>query len=174
MSTTTPNLEQTITAMGRLTVTQLRERYLEVFGEPTRCGNKDFLFKRIIWRIQSLAEGTLSERARRRAQELAREADVRLTVPRPPKADPGSTARAVTLPAPKLTAHDRIPIPGTVLTRKYHGRQIDVKVLPHGFEYEGQVYRSLSAVAKTVTGSHWNGHLFFGLTGTGARKSGHE
>jgi hypothetical protein len=69
----------------------------------------------------------------------------------------------VTLPAPKTT-HDRLPIPGTVLTRKYRGRQIEVKVLPNGFDYDGQVYRSLSAVATAVTGSHWNGLLFFGLT----------
>ena len=67
-------------------------------------------------------------------------------------------------PAPKMTAHDRLPIAGTVLTRKYRGRQVETKVLPNGFECEGQVYRSLSAVAKAVTGSHWNGHLFFGLT----------
>lgn len=52
------------------------EKYEEVFGEPTRAGNKDFLFKRIAWRIQSLAEGDLSERARRRADALARDAAV--------------------------------------------------------------------------------------------------
>ena len=51
-----------------------------------------------------------------------------------------------------------------MLTRKYRGRLVETKVLPYGFEYEGQVYTSLSAVAKAVTGSHWNGHLFFGLT----------
>ena len=50
-----------------------------------------------------------------------------------------------------------------MLTRKHRGKQVAVKVLPAGFEYEGQTYRSLSAVAKAVTGSHWNGHLFFGL-----------
>ena len=174
MSTTSQSLEQTITALGRMTVTQLRQQHLELFGEPTSAGNKQFLFKRIVWRIQSLAEGTLSERARRRAEELARDADVRMNVPRPPKPGADSKLRSIELPAPRVTAHDRIPIPGTVLTRKYRGRQIDVKVLLNGFEYEGQAYRSLSAVAKTVTGSHWNGHLFFGLTGTGARKSSHE
>src|SRR3982751_6220346 len=106
MSTTTPNLEQTIAAMGQMTVTQLRERYAEVFGEPTRSGNKDFLFKRIVWRIQSLAEGTLSERAKKRAEELARDADVRLTVPRPPS-EPIAGDRTVVLAAPRVTAHDR-------------------------------------------------------------------
>ena len=54
-------------------------------------------------------------------------------------------------------------MPGTVLTRTYRDRVIQVTVLPKGFEWEGQMYRSLSAVAKAVTGAHWNGHLFFGL-----------
>ena len=158
-------VEQTVAALGRMTVGQLREKYLEVFGEPSRSGNRDFLFKRLAWRIQSLAEGTLSERARRRAEELARDADLRTTLPRPPKPREGASTTTVALPAPRaVTAHDRLPLPGTVLTRTYRGRRVEAKVLPQGFEYEGQVYRSLSAVAKAVTGSHWNGHLFFGLT----------
>jgi hypothetical protein len=155
-----------------MTVGQLREKYPEVFGETTNSGNKEFLFKRIAWRIQSLAEGTLSERARRRAAELARDADIRLTIPRPPKVNTDAPARTVAMPAPK-TAHHRLPIPGTVLTRKYRGQQVEVKVLPNGFDYDGQIYRSLSAVAKVVTGSHWNGHLFFGLT-TVTRKDQHS
>jgi hypothetical protein len=161
---TTGSIEQSLAALRRMTPAQLRAHYLEVFGEPSRSGNKDFLFKRIAWRIQSLAEGGLSERARRRAEELARDADIRLTVPRPPKVATDAATRTVTLQAPKGTAHDRLPIPGTVLTRKYRGRQVEVKVLPDGFDYDGQVYRSLTAVAEAVTGSHWNGHLFFGLT----------
>jgi hypothetical protein len=70
------SIEQTIAPLRRMTVTQLRDRYLEVFGEPSRSGNKDFLSKRVAWRVQSLAEGGLSERARRRAEELARDADI--------------------------------------------------------------------------------------------------
>jgi hypothetical protein len=50
-----------------------------------------------------------------------------------------------------------------VLARQYRGRLIEVTVLPKGFEWEGRVFRSLSAVAQAVTGAHWNGHLFFGL-----------
>src|SRR3954452_9394898 len=164
MRTGTGSVEQTITALRRMTVGQLRDKYLEVFGESTNAGNKAFLFKRIAWRIQSLEEGTLSERARRRAEELARDADIRLTIPRPPKVATDASTTIVALPAPPITANDRLPIPGTVLTRKYRGKQVETKVLPYGFEYEGTVYRSLSAVAKAVTGSHWNGHLFFGLT----------
>jgi len=54
-------------------------------------------------------------------------------------------------------------MPGTQLIRQYKGRTVEVTVLEDGFEYEGRRYRSLSAVAKTVTGSHWNGFNFFGL-----------
>lgn len=154
------NLKTEIAALRKMTPAQLREKYLELFGEPSRSGNKDFLFKRVAWRLQSLAEGTLSERARQRAAELARDADLRTTMPRAPQTTTGATERVKPAPA----AHgDRIPMPGTVLTRTYRGQVIEVTVLPKGFEWEGQMYRSLSAVAKAVTGSHWNGHLFFGL-----------
>src|SRR5687767_12540661 len=138
---------------------RLREKYLEVFGEPSRSGNKDYLFKKLAWRLQSLAEGGLSERAKRRAEELARDADVRTTVPRPPKHAADAGARTVVLAAPTAgDGRDRLPIPGTVLTRTYRGRHVAVTVLADGtFEWEGQTYRSLSAIAKAVTGSHWNG-----------------
>ena len=57
----------------------------------------------------------------------------------------------------------RLPIPGTVISKVYKGTIIDVKVLDKGFEYDGKPYRSLSSIAKAVTGQHWNGYLFFGL-----------
>jgi hypothetical protein len=154
------NATNQIAALREMTPAQIREKYLEVFGEQSRTGNKDFLFKRIAWRIQSLAEGTLSERARRRATELARDADIRTTMPRPPKLATGAIER---IKAGPVGNGQRVPIPGTVLTRQYRGKLIEVTVLPKGFEYRGEIYRSLSAVAKVVTGSHWNGHLFFGL-----------
>src|SRR3982751_366205 len=99
---------QQLAALSGMGVAALRQKYLEVFGEPSRSGNKDFLFKRIAWRIQSLAEGGLSERAKRRAEELARDSDVRTTLPRPAAASQGSTT--VTRMA-KLSTHDRLPIP---------------------------------------------------------------
>jgi hypothetical protein len=57
----------------------------------------------------------------------------------------------------------RLPKPGDVLSRYYKGREITVRVLESGFEYEGRRFRSLSAIAKAVTGAHWNGLLFFGI-----------
>src|SRR4051794_6189844 len=155
-------------------VAALRQKYLEVFGEPSRSGNKAYLFKKLAWRLQSLAEGGLSERALRRAEELARDADLRTTVPRPPKESVGAAARTVVLAAPSSAdGRDRLPIPGTVLTRTYRGKHVAVTVLPDGFEFEGQTYKSLSAIAKAVTGSHWNGYLFFGPSGL-RREATHE
>jgi hypothetical protein len=154
------NAPAEIAALRRMSPAQLRDKYLELFGEPSRSGNKDFLFKRLAWRIQSLAEGSLSERARARAAELARDADLRMTLPKPPAVTPAAQRSAK--PAP-LVGPTRLPLPGTVLTRPYRGRLLEVTVLPKGFEYEGEVFRSLTAVAKAVTGAHWNGLAFFGL-----------
>lgn len=158
------NMKAEIAALQRMTPAELREKHLAVFGEPSRSGNKAFLFKRLTWRIQALAEGGLSDRARQRAAELARDADIRITAPRQPVVTPGANQRVTTA---AIGSRNALPIPGTVLTRSYRGRLIQVTVLPKGFEWEGEVYRSLSAVAKAVTGSHWNGRLFFGLDSEG-------
>ena len=157
------NMTREVAALKRMTVKELRGRYMEVFGEATRSGNKDFLWKRIAWRMQANAEGGLTERARRRAEELANDADLRI---RQPPVKPELAPAAATVPV-KVDFGDRagLPMPGTILTRPYRGRTIRVTVLDNGFEYEGEVYRSLSAMAKAVTGSHWSGNYFFGLKG---------
>jgi len=69
-------------------------------------------------------------------------------------------------PTLRMPTDDRLR-PGTILTRRYKGRTLQVEVLDHGFAFDGQVYRSLSAVAKAATGSHCSGHFFFGLTTKG-------
>ena len=145
-----------IARIQNLTPKELRDKYLELFGEPTRSCNKSYLIKRIAWRMQANAEGDLPERARKRAAELARDSDLRLNQPR---VDEHQDEPYVAAPVPGM------PMPGTVLRRDYKGRIILVTVLDKGFEFEGESFRSLSAVAKHVTGAHWNGRLFFGLTG---------
>jgi hypothetical protein len=158
-----------VAALRRMTANQLRDRYVTVFGEETRANNRAWLVKRIAWRIQANAEGDLSERARRRADELANDADLRVLPPRTPISAPaaGST---VEVPVPALKPDHRLPPPGTILTRKYKGGLVRVQVLADGFEYEGGVYASLSAVAKAVTGSHCNGFLFFRLGNYGGER----
>jgi hypothetical protein len=160
------NLAHDIATLPTLTVTQLRARYAEVFGETTNAP-KPWLLKRIAWRLQALAEGDLSQRARQRAAELANDADLRLgppPCPPLPTSDPGiAPASAGSIPVPRL-ADCRLPPPGGVLYRRYKGHQLQVTVLQAGFAYQGQVFPSLSAVARAITGSHCNGFLFFHLT----------
>lgn len=172
------NVGKEVAAMQRLTVTQLRKRYEEVVGEACRSNHKQWLVKRIAWRMQANEEGDLSERARQRALEIANDADLRLKAPPEKKLStqlpaPAPVGRTVhgtiagSHSSPSLTSsHDvRLPMPGTVLTRVYKGETLQVTVLPHGFEYAGEVYASLSAVAKAITGSHTSGFLFFRLNG---------
>jgi len=160
------NIAQELALMERMTPSELQAKYAEVFGERPRSRNKQWLIKRIAWRLQADEEGDLSERARRRAMELANDADLRLTAPRAPKASPDGHERTRTVRA-RFSENSRLPIPGTILTRQYKGRLLQVRVLPHGFEYEGRVYKSLTAVARAITGVHWNGYHFFGLTKRG-------
>jgi DUF2924 family protein len=151
------NIVNEVAALERLTIGRLRQRFAELFGEATSASNRTWLVKRIVWRLQALAEGDLSERARRHATELARDADLRLNPPRSQTAA-ATPPEPVNVPAP---VDHRLPPPGTILARPYKGQLVQVQVLTDGFAYAGHVYASLSAVAKVITGSHTNGFLFF-------------
>ena len=162
------SVDAQLDALADMTVTQLRRRYAEVFGEPTTSGNKQWLYRRVAWRVQALAYGGLSERARQRAAELARDADIRVQAPRAiaPQRPTNTNARVLTLTGKVVASSDtRLPPPGSVLRRVWKGVEHEVTVLPAGFEYRGATYRSLSAVATAISGSHWNGFGFFGLIG---------
>jgi hypothetical protein len=152
------NIVNEVATLQRLGIAQLRQRFAEVFGEATHASNRTWLIKRIAWRMQALAEGDLSERARRRAIELARDADLRLNPPPSKATTTAPPPEAVRVPPP---VDQRLPPPGTILARPYKGQLVQVQVLTDGFAYAGRVYPSLSAVAKAVTGSHTNGFLFF-------------
>lgn len=157
----TLNVTKEMAALGCMTVGQLRTRYADVHGEPTRSFHREFLIRRIVWRMQAQAEGDLTERARRRAAEIANDADIRLRPPPHLKlvgGDGGSVTGNL-----RVSPIDRLPMPGSLLTREYRGQRITVRVLPKGFEYEGDVFRSLSAIAQKVMGAHWNGWAFFGI-----------
>ena len=160
------NIGKEVAALERMTVGELRERYAELFAETTQARNRTWLIRRIIWRMQSLQQGGLSERAIRQANELAYGADLRVTAPRESKMSPDAAERTKSMPC-RIDGSSRVPLPGTVITRRYKGRSIQVKVVASGFEFEGELFKSLSAVAKRVTGSHWNGYKFFNLTKEG-------
>ena len=155
----TPEIDRKIAELQQMTVKQLQSDYLKVFAETPRSRHKQHLMQRIAWRLQAQAEGDLTERARRRAEQLACDADLRVRAPRrqPP------SACVPKMPAAALR-DPRLPMPGTLLVRSYRGETRQIKVLEQGFEYEGQVFHSLRAVAKRITGQHWNGYHFFGLS----------
>ena len=160
------NVGKEVAVLQRMTVKELLGRYVEVFGEETRGRNKPWLVKRIAWRMQAQAEGDLSERARQRAAELANDADLRMN---PPKERPAAPAERTSTTVLRINGDQRVPLPGTIITRPYKGETLQVKVLAQGFEFEGEVYRSLSAVAKAITGTHCNGYYFFRLGKEGTR-----
>jgi hypothetical protein len=173
------NIAKEVTALGRLSTHDLRAQHAALFGDGAwATNNRVWLIKRIAWRLQAQAEGDLSERARLRAAELANEADLRLGPPRSPLPRPEPKPRAE--PKPKAPAAQRVPAPrpparrswgarpGTTLARVYKGERLQVQVLENGFAFEGVLYRSLSSVAKTITGSHCSGVRFFGLERKGA------
>lgn len=144
--------KQQLAALPHLAVNDLRKVYAEVFGEPTRTHNRDWLTKRLAWRLQAQAMGGLSERAKTRAGELANEADLRTTPP----------PTYATMPT--VGERDaRLPAPGAVITRSYKGVTHHVEVLADGFIWNGASYSTLTAVAKAITKQHVNGFAFFGI-----------
>src|SRR6516165_1534520 len=153
------NIAKEVAALRRMTMRELRERYAEAFGDTTNANNRAWLVRRIAWRLQAKAEGDLSERARRRAAELADEADLRLN---PPVVKDAAADRTIAEVLP-LRTDNRLPPSGSVITRLYKGDSLQVKVLDDGFEFEGETFTSLSAVARKITGQHMNGFLFFRL-----------
>ena len=140
------DIDQELAELEELTVPELRARHQELFGEPPRSAHKQHLVRSIAWRMQALAEGDPSERARRRADELAHDADIRLRAPQPRR------PRVVKRPAKKTHSPSgrdpRLPMPGTLLVRRYRRETLQVKVLEQGFEYDGRIYGTLTAVAR--------------------------
>lgn len=152
------NVDREVSQMQRMTVNELRLKFAEVHGESTNSRHKVWLIKRIAWRMQANIEGVLSERARKRAIEIANDADIRITPPRERKTTQTETA---TVHVPVDSKPKKSLSVGQSLMRNYKGQNIVVLVKKDGFEWEGQKYKSLTAVAKAVTGKHWNGFNFF-------------
>jgi hypothetical protein len=152
-----------IARLETMTITKVVERFESLFGEKCRSRNKRYLIRRIAWRLQANAEGDLSERAWARAAELALDSEVRVTPPRE-TIQPRLVTSGV---QSRLALDQRLPPPGSMLHRDYKGRQIRVLIVNNGFEYEGQLYKSLTAVANAITGSHVNGFQFFRLRSNG-------
>lgn len=122
----------------------LKARWLELFGQVPIQQNRRTLEDRLAYRLQELAFGGLSTQTLRRLEALGKELD-------------GGKSEV------RKVRSDRIPQPGTRLVREWKGVEHTVTVLQDGFDYQGQPYKSLSLIAKRITGTSWNGLVFFGL-----------
>ena len=124
---------------------ELRDMWRELFGEEPPVLGRRYLEDRLAYRIQELHFGGLSARARRKLDALVDQLEPKAARRR----DPGR------------------PIAGTRLVREWKNVQHTVEVREHDFEYNGRPYKSLSAIAREIAGTRWNGWLFFGLRRTG-------
>ena len=144
-----------IEALRTLPAETLQAKYREAFeGKDPPCGNRDYLWRRIAYRMQELELGGLSPGAQAKIDELGAALDLTPKPPGPQASQDGAGRKS-----------RRIPAVGNVIQRDYKGQSIEVKVMEGGFEFQGRPFKSLSAIAKEVTGSHWNGYAFFGLGG---------
>jgi hypothetical protein len=147
-------ITQEIAELRKLSVEDLREKYVAVWGkEPRVRHSKEWLWKRIAWKLQEERFGGLSALAKRRLEELISEIKL-----------PTTEAQRTVAGKLKPGARPNGQALGSTLVREWRGQQLQVRVVDGGFEWNGVVYKSLSAVAHAVTGAHWNGKLFFGLT----------
>ena len=128
----------------------LKQKWRELFGTEPPPFNRRFLESRLAYRLQELAYGGLKPETIERLEAIAEDLD-----------DPDRRRRRA--------AQDR-PIAGTRLIREWKGVEHCVTVRDEDFEYQGRPYRSLSAVARAITGTRWNGLIFFGLKNQGASR----
>jgi len=160
------SLAKDIGGLQELGLAELRGRYMEVYGEEARSKNLPYLRKKIAFRIQEQMDGGLSAAAQARLLELS---SAEASAERP-KVEKRPTLTLAPRSSMNTEGRDpRLPNAGSLLSREFKGFAHDVQVLESEFIYRGRSYRSLSAIAKEITGTPWNGFLFFGLIGRGGR-----
>ncbi len=160
----TSEVQRQLADVDHMTVGQLCDRYRKVFDEDTRSRNRQYLIKKIKYRIQELAEGGLSELARRKIEELSRNAPIRrrmLTLVSQQPAPAPAPKQHVIEATHSKTRDPRLPPAGTVIRRMHNDVKHEVRILEDGAEYRGKRFASLSGVARAITSTNWNGFLFF-------------
>ena len=138
---------------------ELKAKYEELFpDQKAPSNNKVFLWRKIAYRIQELEYGGISAETQTKIQQLIQQFDpINNRALRPDNAPEKQLKKSA------LSRDKRLPIPGTVIIKEYKGIKLEVKVLESGFEYNNKTYKSLTAIARGITGAHWNGYLFFSL-----------
>ncbi|MCZ2341664.1 MAG: DUF2924 domain-containing protein [Bacteroidales bacterium] len=153
------DVDKELAKLEEATTGQLIERFAELFGTQTHSRHRTYLIRKILWKLQTNEAGDLSERAKKRAKELSKESELRVM---PPTTLDKKPVAAMTIDL-KVKRDPRLPLPGAALLREYKGKRYEVIVHATDFEFEGERYRSLSAIAHKITGCHVNGFRFFNL-----------
>jgi hypothetical protein len=144
-----------IMALKNASVGDLLKRYKELYGENATGTHKTYLWRKVAYKLQEQEHGSLSIKAKGQLKAFIEKYDpINNKALRPNKPMVSQQAS---------TKDKRLPIPGTVITKEYKDISYQVKVLEKGFEYNGKIHNTLSAIAKEITGAHWNGYLFFNL-----------
>ena len=136
-----------LATLETMTTEQLHEQWRDLYGGEPPQYKRQFLLKRLAYRIQELFYGGLAAAAKTRLQQVAQD-------------DPVARMDGRVTDSPQGRADI---LPGTRFVRIWKDRRYEVLAHPNGFEYDGRMFRSLSAVAREITGTRWNGRLFFGL-----------
>jgi hypothetical protein len=139
-----PQVLARLAALKQMSVTELKAQWQALIGTEAPNNSRPFLELRIAYRIQELTYGGPTKPVRRMLDALANEVD-------------GKKVRRTMISDP------RNPVNGTRLVREWDGTEHVITVLKDGFDWQGRRYKSLSVIARTITGTHWNGYRFFGL-----------
>ena len=139
-----------VAALKRTPTPELKQQWQQLFDTPPPRYNRRFLEIRLAYRIQELAYGGLKPETITRLEAMGQQLD-------------GGN------PVMRRIRTDDKPIAGTRLIREYQGIEQTVTVRNDGYEWQGRPYRSLSAIARAITGTRWNGWVFFALRRTGAK-----
>ena len=159
-----------IAELPKMNASQLQAVHQQLFGAEHRIANCQHLRRKIAWQLQARKEGGLPESVRQYAIAIARGAALRLRITEnASRRQAGIPLEQTTTTMVIQTRDARLPMPGSLIVKKYKAETIVVKVLNEGFEYDGRRFASLSAIAGEITGTRWNGFAFFGLEKEGGR-----
>jgi hypothetical protein len=136
--------------LERASTADLQHRWQQLMGTDPPRYNREFLVRRLAHRLQELACSGLSQAARAKMDRLLEEAGY-------------DEIGAVCTHRRPSQGRCELPVLGTRLIREWNGERHEVTAAQGGFDYQGRRYRSLSAIATAITGTHWNGPAFFGL-----------
>ncbi|MHB9036313.1 MAG: DUF2924 domain-containing protein [Armatimonadota bacterium] len=154
----TDSITRQIADLHNMSHLELQRLWTTLYGTNPPAYNRKHLVKRLAYRLQELTYGGLSERAKAKMQAILESSGLDENAGEPKKRRRRTQSRK------------DAPVAGTRLVREWNGREYEVICVHGGYEYDGRLYRSLTAVTKAITGSHWNGRAFFGIQRTTTRR----